>query len=433
MPYGVGKRDACPVSRPWAVWKITDGGGEQIVNGGCHATRAEALAQQRALYARESASYTPGEEPAMREHMLVPVDWKAAASGDPGEIEGYFSVFGNVDQGGDIVVPGAFKKTLAEWTAPNRNPNAQPLPLIADHELSTEGVIGSVVAAREDGAGGWFRGRFSRTAKAQDIRQKMIEKHIRGVSFTYEAVKHQMGTVGGKAVRYLQELRLFEVTITPFPMNTLALASAKAAGTKPYGDVTYADPGYQDDGQHRYPLDTEAHCRAAWSYINMPKNQKPYTAEQLAAIKGRIRAALKRFGVTVSESSSLDFTLLRDALGKALEIPLLAARKAAADALLDEYLPGDESPGDEADGPADEPEPAAGAAADGTAGESPGDTAAAYALAIAKPSGPHDGAPGSEPPAGALAGPLAALEIEQAAREQDRLEAEILSVYGGNQ
>jgi len=429
MPYGVGKRDACPVPRPWAVYKITDGGVGQIVNGGCHATRGQALAQQRALYARESAAYplTPGEEPVMREHLIAPVlEWKAA--GSSGELEGYVSVFGNVDQGGDVVLPGAFKKTLADWRG-----SKQPLPLIADHDLSTEGVIGSVRDAKEDPVGLWVRAGFSSTAKAQDIRTKMIEGHLKGMSFTYEAVRHYMGQMAGKSARFLQELRLFEATVTPFPMNGLALASAKAGSGKPYGNVTYADPGYQDDGQHRYPLDTEAHCRAAWSYINMPKNARPYTAEQLSAIKGRIRAALKKFGVTVSESAGLDFAWLRDALGKALEIPSAAARKAAADTLLDEYLPGESSAGDEADGPAGEPEPAAGAAADGTAGESPGDTAAAYALAIAKPSGPHDGAPGSEPPAGALAGPLAALEIEQAAREQDRLEAEILSVYGGKQ
>jgi HK97 family phage prohead protease len=72
---------------------------------------------------------------------------------------------------------------------------------------------------------------------------------------------------------------------------------------KPYGDVTYADPGYQKDGQKRYPLDTEAHCRAAWSYINQEKNASQYTAEQLSAIKGRIKAALKKYGVDVTDNS----------------------------------------------------------------------------------------------------------------------------------
>jgi hypothetical protein len=71
---------------------------------------------------------------------------------------------------------------------------------------------------------------------------------------------------------------------------------------KPYGNVTYADPGYQSDGKARYPLDSEDHCRSAWSYINMPKNASKYSSSQLGAIKGRIRAALKRYGAQISAS-----------------------------------------------------------------------------------------------------------------------------------
>jgi HK97 family phage prohead protease len=386
MPYGVGKRASCPASEPWAVYKIaTPGSPEKIVNGGCHATRDEALAQQRALYAREQAS----KEPVMREHLVAPVlEWKTAA-GDSGELEGYASVFGNVDQGGDVVLPGAFKRTLANWAK-----SRQPLPLIADHDLSSAGVIGSVREAKEDPVGLWIRAGFSSTPRAQETRTKMIEGHLRGMSFTYETVKHYMGQVAGKSARFLQELRLFEATVTPFPMNELALAQAKASGNpkKPYGDVTYADPGYKDDGQHRYPLDSEAHCRAAWSYINMPKNQAGYTSEQLATIKGRIRAALKRYGVQV-EAASVD---LRDTWHKVLEIPLLGPRLAAADALLDEYLPPDDEPGPE-DEPADEPEPdgpAPDPPGEGTLGTPDGLTPREYADMIAN-RGTADGSPAS--------------------------------------
>lgn len=74
--------------------------------------------------------------------------------------------------------------------------------------------------------------------------------------------------------------------------------------TKPYGDVTYADPGHQSDNVKRYPLDTEAHVRAAWAYINMPKNAAKYTSEQLAGIKARIRAAAKRFGIQIGDEAN---------------------------------------------------------------------------------------------------------------------------------
>lgn len=61
----------------------------------------------------------------------------------------------------------------------------------------------------------------------------------------------------------------------------------------PYGDVEYADPGYQSDKKKRYPIDTAAHIRAAWNYINMPKNSKKYSSTQVASIKRKIIAAWK--------------------------------------------------------------------------------------------------------------------------------------------
>ena len=89
------------------------------------------------------------------------------------------------------------------------------------------------------------------------------------------------------------------------------LAGSAGAGTRktareadmpmrmPYGDVRYADPGYQADKKKRYPIDTADHCRAAWSYINQAGNAGKYSPEQVKNIKGRIRAAAKKFGVQI--------------------------------------------------------------------------------------------------------------------------------------
>ena len=102
--------------------------------------------------------------------------------------------------------------------------------------------------------------------------------------------------------------------VSQFPATTTSTASSVsmtvgnadefAADKTPYGNVKYADPGYQDDGIKRYPLDSEEHCRAAWSYINMPKNAARYSPEELAKIKGRIQEALKKYGVEVSQDES---------------------------------------------------------------------------------------------------------------------------------
>lgn len=57
---------------------------------------------------------------------------------------------------------------------------------------------------------------------------------------------------------------------------------------------------YADPSNYKYPIDTESHIRAAWSYINMPKNQKGYSPSELASIKSRIKHAGKEFGINFS-------------------------------------------------------------------------------------------------------------------------------------
>jgi uncharacterized protein DUF6582 len=79
--------------------------------------------------------------------------------------------------------------------------------------------------------------------------------------------------------------------------------SAEFAATEPYGDVQYADPGYREN-KKRYPIDTPDHIRAAWAYINVPKNAGFYTPEQVATIKGRIKAAAEKAGIEISGEAS---------------------------------------------------------------------------------------------------------------------------------
>ena len=43
------------------------------------------------------------------------------AVGESGAFEGYAAVYGNVDQGGDMIQPGAFGKTIADRGGKNRD------------------------------------------------------------------------------------------------------------------------------------------------------------------------------------------------------------------------------------------------------------------------------------------------------------------------
>jgi hypothetical protein len=86
-----------------------------------------------------------------------------------------------------------------------------------------------------------------------------------------------------------------------------------------HSELNYADPGYQPDGKRRYPIDTEHHIRAAWSYINRPSNAKRYTADQVGRIRAAIVAAWKeKIDIEGPPSVNLDEKTSYAALTKAL-------------------------------------------------------------------------------------------------------------------
>src|SRR5580704_15875642 len=97
----------------------------------------------------------------------------------------------------------------------------------------------------------------------------------------------------------VQEARVTAITEDTTPPGGSPVAEAKDP-KKPYGDVQYADPGYQADGVKRYPLDSEAHIRSAWSYVNQAKNAAKYQPAQLRRIKGKIKSAMKRIGAKIT-------------------------------------------------------------------------------------------------------------------------------------
>jgi HK97 family phage prohead protease len=193
-----------------------------------------------------------------RNILHVPVEWKAGSGS--GELEGYASVFGNVDEVGDVVMPGAFKRTIGIWQK-----SSQPMPLIADHQMSTDGVIGSITSLNEDRHGLRFKSRFSRSEKAQRIRQDVLDGHYRGTSFTYEVMKSSpgRGSIAGKAVaRFLDELRLFEITLSPFPVNQLAgVTAAKASTDEDPPDISLA--GWLDSMGHAIAISDALARKAA--------------------------------------------------------------------------------------------------------------------------------------------------------------------------
>lgn len=63
-------------------------------------------------------------------------------------------------------------------------------------------------------------------------------------------------------------------------------------------DVTYADPKNK-----KYDISSYATTKAAWSYVNMPRNasQYPLNGVTLTEVKNKIKTAAKKFGITIND------------------------------------------------------------------------------------------------------------------------------------
>lgn len=160
------------------------------------------------------------------EKIWLPIGKAAAAdSGHPtGEFSGYASTWGNVDSQDEVVRQGAFVRSLERWHSEGRR-----IPVVTDHQHDVSAVVGSLATAREDSYGLFVHGIFSGTTAAQDVRQKLVEGHLSGLSVFGGIVSSGSEKVGGRTVRALYEVDLLEVTLTPWPANTLALVSSAKA------------------------------------------------------------------------------------------------------------------------------------------------------------------------------------------------------------
>lgn len=140
-----------------------------------------------------------------------------------GKIEGYASTFGNIDQGRDRVVKGAFKKTIKD--------NRGIVPILADHNPYEQ--LGLNEMAKEDDIGLFVKGSLVLDVQKAKERFALAKKHAElkmpmGLSIGYSTIK-QENDFEDTRVRNLTELKLYEYSLVTFPMNTQAmLTSAKS-------------------------------------------------------------------------------------------------------------------------------------------------------------------------------------------------------------
>lgn len=148
----------------------------------------------------------------------VPLDAKAL--NEDGTFEGYLSTFGNVDRGGDIVMPGAFRRTLAEQ-------KLFEIKLLRDHD--TTKIVGEWVELREDerglyGKGQLFSGEDDHVPLARETYTLLKRRALAAISIGYRTIKSVYDEKN--SARQLIDVDLWEGSLIPFPMNKLATVDA---------------------------------------------------------------------------------------------------------------------------------------------------------------------------------------------------------------
>lgn len=141
---------------------------------------------------------------------------KIKALSESGEFTGYASTFGNIDLGGDIVEPGAFKKTL--------NESKGKIPILDHHD--PERHIGWNLSAAEDEHGLLVTGKLDLNVQIARERYSLMKMAQEvggetGLSIGYQTIKSEPDK-SNPYVRRLKEIRLLEYSVVVFPMNPSA-------------------------------------------------------------------------------------------------------------------------------------------------------------------------------------------------------------------
>lgn len=162
-------------------------------------------------------------------------EFKFAEDG-AGAVSGYASVFGLLDRGGDIVMPGAFKASLADW----RRKKAA-VPMLWQHR--SDEPIGVWTDLVEDEKGLKVTGDLIMDVpRAAQVRALMLKGAVRGLSIGYQTQDYEIDRQTG--ARRLKKVDLWEISPVTFPM----LPEAQISGVKTEFDAPAWERAFRDEG-----------------------------------------------------------------------------------------------------------------------------------------------------------------------------------------
>jgi HK97 family phage prohead protease len=135
-----------------------------------------------------------------------------------GTVEGYASLFGEIDQARDMVMRGAFADTL-------RQRGVRRVPMLFQHDPAEP--VGVWLELREDHRGLYARGRLiPEVARGRELLSLLRAGAIDGLSIGFRTVQ---GRIDPRTrVRRLHAVDLWEISIVTFPL----LAGARVRAVK---------------------------------------------------------------------------------------------------------------------------------------------------------------------------------------------------------
>jgi phage head maturation protease len=173
-------------------------------------------------------------------HKSAPAQLSPENDEESGTFEAIVSVFNNKDLGGDVVMPGAFVKSLEHWKS-----TGNPIPIYWSHRMdSPEYNIGAVTEAREleggdpaipewanehvkANGGLYVKGKLDDHDVGKRVSYLLKNRRVTQFSFSYDVLRETKSKSGD--ANELHEVWLHEVGPTPLGMNPLTeLIAAKS-------------------------------------------------------------------------------------------------------------------------------------------------------------------------------------------------------------
>jgi HK97 family phage prohead protease len=140
-------------------------------------------------------------------HLDFVLDTKAVT--EDGQIEGLAAGYGNVDAGGDVVMPGALARSLTA---------RKSIPMLMYHDQTRPAGVWTDFV--ESPGGLIVKGQISMSSQiGREAHGLVRDGAIGGLSIGYRTVREQL--VG--KTRQLLELALYEVSLVTIPMNERAV------------------------------------------------------------------------------------------------------------------------------------------------------------------------------------------------------------------